>query len=175
MMRLIKFLAYFLVLLALIIVFLPKINLFYAAEIMMKENKLFVSDEEVLDKGYALELRNAKLSYESLSLAEIDSITLSPWILYNALSLNNIHVNEGFSDFLPQEIQEIKIEHIIYDPTNITLRGDSEDSYIYGNIDLLEKVLVLHLRLGAKSEKKYKAMLGKLSKEEGGYVYEYKF
>lgn len=175
MMRLVKLLSYVLVMLALIIIFLPKTNLFYAAEVMMKENKLFISDEEVLDKGYSLELKNAKFSYESLSLAEVDSISFSPWIFYNVLSLNNIHVNAGFSDFLPQEIEKIRIQQLIYDPTNIMLRGDSEDSYIYGNIDLVERVLVVHFRLGAKSEQKYKSMLGKLSKEEGGYVYEYKF
>lgn len=175
MRRIVKFLSYLIVMLALIIIFLPKTNLYYAAEILMKEKNLFVSDEEVLDKGYSLELHNATFFYESLSLAEIDSIKLSPWIFYNALSVKNIHVNDGFSDFLPLEIQTVKMEHFIYNPTNIRFRSDSDANYIYGNIDLLERVLVAHLRLDAKSEEKYKAMLGKLSKEEGGYFYEYKF
>ncbi len=170
-----KLLAYFIVMAALLIFFMPKVNLYYALERLMKERNIYISDEQVYDQGFSLELEKSNVLFDKLSLAEIDTIKLSPWLFYNALSLDNIHVNEGFEDFLPQKISRVSIEHFIYNPTHISLRGDSEDSFFYGDVDLIERVITIHLRLGDKSEKKYRLVLQKLIKEEGGYLYEYKF
>jgi len=175
MKKLLKLLVYMVVMLALILFFLPKINLYYAAEGFMQEKKVFISDENIADRGFYLELNNANFLFDKLELAEVEKITVSTLLFYNALSIDKIHVNEGFSDFLPLEIETISAEHAIYNPTHVTLKGESEDSYFYGDVDLIERVLNIHLRLGAQSEKRYKSMLGKLTKEEGGYVYEYKF
>lgn len=175
MKKIMKFFIYLLLMLALIILFLPKINLYYAAEVLMKEKNIYISDEDIMDKGYSLELVNANLLFENLALAEVKKIELSFLVLYNVLSLDNIHVNEGFSDFLPQEIKSVRLEHFMYDPMMIKLKGESGESRVYGDIDLLDRVLTLHLRLDAKSEKKYGALLSKLTKEEGGYIYDYKF
>ncbi len=170
MKKILKSFMYLLILIALVIFFLPKTNLYYAAEILMKENHLFISDELVLDKGYALELKNSKLLFDNLDLAEVESIELSPWIFYNTLRLENIRINEGFSDFLPAEIRSVSVQHLVYNPLKLILRGDSDDSFFFGDVDLLERVLVIHLRLGTQSEKKYSNLLGRLNKEEGGYI-----
>lgn len=69
MKKIMKFFIYLLLMLALIIVFLPKINLYYAAEVLMKEKNIYISDEDVMDKGYSLELSNANLLFENLALA----------------------------------------------------------------------------------------------------------
>ena len=175
MKKLIKFFSYVLVMLSLLIFFLPKINLYYAAEALMKQKNVYISDEEAFDKGFTLELKHAKVFFDKLALADVESIRVSPLFFYNVLNIDNIHVNEGFSDFLPQEVKNVRVEHFIFNPVKVKFRGESEDSHFYGNVNLLKRMLSVHIRLGVISEKKYGTMLRKLTKEEGGYLYEYKF
>ena len=175
MKRLMKILAYLFVMMALLILFLPKINLYYAAEGVMKEQNVYIADEEVHDSGFSLDILNAKIFFDKLELMTVEEITLSPWVIYNVVSLNTVDINEGFSDFLPQEISSLKAEHFVYNPLHIKLSGESTDSFFFGDVDIMQRVISLHLRIGAQSEKKYKTLLRKLTKEEGGYYYEYKF
>jgi len=175
MKRFVKILAYICTMVALLILFLPKTNLYYAAEGLMQEKNIYISDEEVHDSGFSLELINAMIFFDKLELMKVENIKLSPWIVYNVVSLNTVDINEGFSDFLPEEISSLKVEHFFYNPTHIKLSGESTDSFFFGDVDILKRVLSLHLRVGAKSEKRYKVLLEKLTKEEGGYYYEYKF
>lgn len=175
MKKVMKFFSYLVLMLALLIFFLPKLNLYYAVEAILEKKKVYISDEEVLDRGFSLELRQAKLFFDKLPLAEIERIQLLPLVFYTTFDLTNIRINEGFSDFLPQEIHSVHVEHLFYNPMKVKFKGTNEDSHFYGNIDLLERVLSVHLRLSAKSEQRYATMLRKLSKEEGGYFYEYKF
>jgi len=174
MKRLVKGFIYLMVMFVLLMFFLPKVNLYYAAEELMQKQNVYISDEEVYDNGFSLELLNAKVFFDKLELMQVNTINLSSWFVYSSVNLEVIEVNEGFSDFLPSDINAIKAEHFIYKPTHIALSGESQDSFFYGDVDLIEKTVKIHLRVGAQSEKRYKTLLRKLNKEEGGYVYEYK-
>lgn len=175
MKRLMKFLAYLVIMFALLLLFLPKVNLYYAAESLLKEKNVYISDENIYDSGFSLELTNAKFFFDKLELMKVEKIKVSPWVFYNTVKLDSIEVNEGFSDFLPQDISSVKAEHFFYNPTHILLSGESTDSFFSGDVDILKRVVAIHLKLSEKNEKRYKAFLKKLTKEEGGYYYEYKF
>ncbi len=175
MKTLLKIFAYLLVMLALVIFFLPKVNLYYKAEEFMLRQKLSISNELVRDSGVTLEINNGDILFDKLALAHIDSVCLSPWLFYNRIRFQNIHVNEGFSDFLPEEIEDIVLRHVVYNPTKVELSGKSGKDLVYGEVDLLERVVRIHLQLESRSEEKYRSMLARLNKEEGGYLYEYKF
>lgn len=175
MKRLIKALAYLVVMLILLVLFLPKVNLYYAAEELMQKQNIYISDEEVYDTGTALELVDSKVFFDKLELMKVDTINISSWLIYSSVKLENIEINEGFSDFLPSDISSIEVKHFFYNPTHINLSGESQDSFFYGDVDLMEKKVLIHLRVGVQSEKRYKTLLRKLNKEEGGYYYEYKF
>jgi hypothetical protein len=175
MKKVMRLLAYTVTMFALVLLFLPKVNLYYAAEGLLKEKNVYISDEDVYDSGFSLELTDAKFFFDKLELMKVEKTKISPWIVYNALTLDFIEINEGFSDFLPQDISSVKAEHVFYNPMHIQLSGESTDSYFTGDVDILKRVVTLHLKLGAISEKKYKTLLKKLTKEDGGYYYEYKF
>ncbi|PHR54593.1 MAG: hypothetical protein COA44_12590 [Arcobacter sp.] len=175
MKKLAKGLSYLIVMFILLLLFLPKVNLYYAAEKLMQKQNIYISDEEVYDSGFTLELSGAKIFFDKLELMKVDKIDLSSWLVYSSIELKNIEVNEGFSDFLPSDITSIEAEHFFYKPMHISIKGESQDSSFYGDVDLIEKQVLIHLRVGAKSEKRYKTLLQKLNKEEGGYYYEYKF
>ena len=172
-----KFFAYAFLILALIIVFLPKVNLYYAAEKLMKDKNIYITGEEFYDNALSFDIFNARVYFDKLELMKVDKINLSPWVFYNALEFDHIDINEGFSDFLPQDISSIKVEHFFYNPLHIKLSGDSSDSFFDGDIDILNRVVGIHLNVGVKSEKRYKTLLKRLKTEatEGGYYYEYKF
>ena len=175
MKRLAKGFAYLMVMFILLVFFLPKVNLYYAAEEIMKKQNIYISDEQVNDTGFSLELVDAKVFFDKLELMKVDKINLTTWLFYSSVNLDVIEVNSGFSDFLPSDINAIKVEHFFYNPTNVSLSGESQDSFFYGDVDLIKKSVIIHLRVGVKSEKRYKTLLRKLNKEEGGYFYEYKF
>lgn len=175
MKRLLRFLAYLVIMFSLLLLFLPKVNLYYAAENLLKEKNVYISDEDIYDSGFSLELTDARFFFDKLELMKVENIKISPWIFYNALTFDFIDINEGFSDFLPQTVSSIKAEHFFYNPMHIQLSGESTDSFFNGDVDILKRVVTIHLKLGEKSEKRYKTSLKKLTKEDGGYYYEYKF
>jgi len=175
MKKMLKLLVYLSVMLALLVFFLPKVNLYYAAEELMQKQNVYISDEEARDNGFSLELLNASVFFDKLSLMNVGEVKISPWLVYNTVSLKMIDVNEGFSDFLPQDINFLQAQYVFYQPTHIQLKGESSDSFLYGDVDLINRVVSVHLRVGAQSQKRYKKLLQKLKKEEGGYYYEYKF
>ena len=175
MKKLLKYLAYFIAMLALIIFFSPKTNLYYLFEEFAIEQNVYVSDEEASDSGFSLNISNAKVYLDELFLAEAEETTLSMWLVYNSFEATNINMNEGFSDFMPSVIKHIEIKHHVFNPMSLSIAGESGDSFFYGDVDLLERIVQIHLRLGTKSEKRFASSLRALKKEEGGYVYEYKF
>ncbi len=160
---------------ALLIIFLPKINLYYAMEKMMAKKSIYVSDEDLKDRGVSFHIENARVFFEKLPLAQVEAISLKPWILYNSIEVDTIRLNEGFADFLPSKIDKIELKYWVFNPLYLKINGQSKESMFYGDIDLLKRILRIHLRLDAASEKQYKTMLSKLTPEEGGYLYEYKF
>lgn len=170
-----KGILYLLVMAVLLIIFLPKINLYYAAEKMMAKQSVYISDENLKDKGISFHIENASLLFEKLPLAQVEEISLRPWILYNNVTVDTIRLNEGFADFLPSEIDKIQLSYWVFNPLHLKINGQSKESLFYGDIDLLKRTLRVHLRPDTASEKQYKSMLSKLTPEEGGYLYEYKF
>jgi len=174
MKKLLKFLAYVVVMLALLIFFSPKTNLYYLLEEFAIEKNIYVSDEKVNDSGFSLNIFNAKVYLDELFLAEAEETSISMWLVYNSFEANNIDLNEGFSDFMPSVIKHIEVKHHLFNPMSLSLSGESGDSFFYGDVDLFERVVTIHLRLGAKSEKRFATSLRALKKEDGGYVYEYK-
>ena len=172
---LLKILAYIAVMLLLIIFFSPKINLYYQLEVLMQENNIYISDEKVKDSGFSLNINNAKLYLDELFLANAEETSVKTWLVYNSIEAKNIELNEGFAEFMPEHIDTMKVSYHILNPRNILLNAQSEDSFFFGNVDLLERVVQIHLRLGTLSEKKFAMALKQLKKEEGGYIYEYKF
>lgn len=170
-----KGVAYFLVMIALLIIFLPKVNLYYALEKEMSKQSVYVSDEKLHDLGISFHIDNASVLFDKLLLAKVEQIRIRPWIFYSSIEADAIQINKEFEDFLPSEIKKFEINYWVFNPLYIKLKGESEESFFYGDVDLLKKTLRIHLRLGNKSEKKYHAMLSRLTPEEGGYLYEYKF
>ncbi len=175
MKKLLKSLLYLTTMLALIIFFSPKTNLYYLLEEFAMEQNIYVSDEKVIDNGFSLNILNAKLYLDELFLAEAEKTQLSMWLVYNSFEAKNIDLNEGFSDFMPSYIKRVQIKYHIFNPRSLSLSGESSDSFFYGNIDIFKRIIQIHLRLGTKSEKKFAHSLKALKKEEGGYLYEYKF
>jgi len=170
-----KFLAYMLVMLALIIFFSPKVNAYYKLESFLKDKHVFLFDEEVKDSGFSLDLYNAKVYMDELLLAQAGFASVSVWLFYNNFSVEEIKLNEGFSAFLPERIERLTVEHVFYNPTKVSLNGESGGSTFNGEIDLLKRLIVIHLRLDKYAKKKFATSLKQLKKEEGGYIYEYKF
>ncbi len=175
MKKLLKFSTYLVIMFALIIFFLPKVNAYYLLENLVKEKHFYLTDEDAKDSGFSLDIHNTRVFLDELFLAEAKYITLNPWVIYNSIEVENIKLNEGFSAFMPGHIENLKAEYVFYQPTHISLKGKSKKDSFIGDVDLLERKVVIHLHLDFKSEKRFATALKQLKKEEGAYIYEYKF
>lgn len=175
MKKLLKPLIYFHVLIALIILFLPKYNLYYAFEEVLHEQKIYLSNETIIDRGFSLDIQNTDIAFEQLNLAQVDNIKVSIWGFANGVRMENIHINKGFADFLPLEIDKIQVIHLLYNPMILDIKGESSQGFFFGSVDLLERKLLVHVRLDAAAQKKYPGILSRLTSEEGGHYYEYQF
>lgn len=159
----------------LLIFFAPKSNLYYWGEHALKAFNVFISNESVEDSGWRLNIYAAELYFDKLTLAEVDKISLSPWLLYNAIEVEGIHIDEGFVDFLPLEITRLGVAYAIYNPLQATLHGESDAGYFNGEVDLLERTVLIRLHVDQKAQKRYRNALARLKKTEEGYSYEYRF
>ena len=175
MKKLLKPLIYFHVLIALIILFLPKYNLYYALEEVLQEQKVYLSNETIIDRGFSLDVQNPDIAFEQLSLAQVDNIKISIWGFANGVRMENIHINDDFVGILPLEIDKIQVINLLYNPMVLDIKGESSEGFFFGSVDLLERKLLVHVRLDAAAQKKYPGILSRLTSEEGGHYFEYQF
>ncbi len=172
---LLKLLLYPIVFFELLVFFAPKVNLYYWGETFLQTRNVFISDEVIEDSGWQLNLSSAELFFDKLSLARLDVVTLSPWLLYNTLKVEGIHIDEGFTDFMPLEVKTLEVTYAVYNPMKITMNGESDSGYFNGEVNLLERQVSIRLFATDKAQKRYANALARLKKSGEGYVYEYRF
>ncbi len=175
MKKLLKLLIYFHVMIALIVLLLPKHNLYYAFEELLQKEKVYLSNETIIDRGLSLDIQNPEFVFDKLNLAKAENVKVFSWGFINGVRFENIYINEGFSDFLPLEIDQIQIIHFLHNPMVLDIKGESSEGFFFGNIDFIQRKLFLHIRLETVAQKKYPSILSYLNSEEGGYYYEYQF
>lgn len=162
------FLIYSIVFILATIYFSPKESLYFTLEKTFKSNGIIISDETIKDNGFSLNMNNAKLYLKTIESADIKSMKLSSFVLYNSLNISDIKLSSLYKSYMPLHINNINLTYTIFNPLNINIQangefGESESSFNLSDLVLHVKLIPSQLML-----RKYKQSLKDYTKNENG-------
>lgn len=172
MVKILKLFAYILFFALALIYFIPKVSLYYYAEKELLQEKIILSGEESVDSGFWLQLHHATLSYDSIQSANIQSINMKMFLLYNSISVKNIELSSMASSFVPLNVESVDITYTIFNPLKIVAKASGEFGEANAEVNILDRNITIVLRASELMKKKYKSTLRNLYKNEDG-EYEY--
>ena len=156
--------------------FTPKENLYYFAEEQLKPFGVVVGYEEAVDHGFRLEILHSKLYVQKIKSADIASITVGIFGLYNAVSVDNVVLDKTFEQFFPPLIERVDLHQSIFSPLHLNAEAIGDFGEAEATVNLLDRNVSVILKPSKLMLSRYKSTLKQLKKsKEGDYSYEYKF
>lgn len=168
MLKTLKLLGYTLFFILLLIYFIPKESLYYFVEKELQKEQVVLSDEEIVENLFSLELRGAKLSYRTIESLEVEMISVDIFLLYNSISLEGIKLSSTASSFVPLHLKKIDFSYTIFDPLVVSAKADGEFGEAEGEFNILDRNITMVLTPSKLMLKNYKSSLKNLSKNESG-------
>lgn len=156
----------------LVIIFLPKANLFYFAEKELSKQRIVLNDEKLSDFLGFFKVDGAKVYYDGLHVGDIDDINFIFTIFYNHISLNEANFNDNLRQFIPKEIKNLTVRGTILFPVRLFISGDGDFGEISGHVDLYNKKVKLKLYPQKDFVKRYPAIAQQFKKIKDEYIYE---
>jgi len=173
--KLAKGFLFFIALLMLIIIFLPKKNLYYLLETELLKHKVIISDETTEDMYAYLDIKSGTIYYDGIEAGLVGEIKVFPFLFANLVNINNASFSNELSNIIPQKIENLKIYYTLIDPLNINIDGNGDFGSIFGFINISSRELFLELTPSEVMHTKYRGILQKFKKVEERYVFSTKF
>lgn len=168
-----KFLAYSLFFVLALMYLMPKAGIYYFLEEQIKPYSVVINNESVKESGLGLEITDATVFVQSIDSAQIGSIEVNLFALFNTIDINDIALSSVAAAVMPVHIQEVHIRYSILNPLKITIYGEGEMGIFHAAFSPLDRVLNVNLKPSDLMLKNYKNSLLNLKKsEKGEYVYE---
>jgi hypothetical protein len=146
-----KSLSVFILFVYMLLIFLPKENLYYLALEKLSAYKIELTNTKVQDKYVSLALENTNIKYEKIKVGSIDNIEIKSLLFKTTINIKNLKVQKSLKKFLPYDMKSIEIIHSILNP------------------------LVIDIKLSKQFKINNKEIMKYLTKTQTGYRYEYKF
>ncbi|MDD5053095.1 MAG: hypothetical protein PHO27_10230 [Sulfuricurvum sp.] len=157
-----------------LILFLPKVNLYYMAEKALASAHLYLNDEIFSNRLIYLDVENATLLLDTTRIGSIEKIRLVPFVIFNNINITNVKFSGEFASLFPDGIDNIALTYTFFHPLNIDVQGVGGFGPVHGNIDLSEHHLTLIFE-PTQTMRQYPLLLAKLRKSDKGLVYETSF
>ena len=156
--------------------FTPKQSVYYFIEKELKTYDVIISNEEVKDNGFTLNLENADLFVKSIKSASAKAVNVKVFVLYNSITLNDITLSNFAASFVPLKIDELSVAYSLLNPLKIKAYGIGEFGEAGAAFNLLDRTLHIEIEPSDKMKKEYKNSMRQLKKsEDGGYSYDQTF
>ena len=173
-MKLFKYLFYLFAFIYLLLFFLPKSELYYKSEELLSKKEIYINDEIVKEKPFGLNIKGAKVIYESLLVGGIKEIDADIFLFYNSLELKGVNLRVGALKFIPKNAKEIKITYSIKDVKRVYFSAISDIGEIKGSFNLFKQKISVFLK--RKKGARYNEILRYFKKDKKGeYRYEKTF
>ncbi len=171
-MKILKKIGWIFLFLYLVIIFLPKENLFYLGEKELSKYNIILNNEKLSDFLGVFSAKDMDVYYDGLNVGNIKDVNVLCAILYNQISINSANFNDNLRQFLPQEIKKISIKASALFPVRLFLDGDGDFGQISGYVDLYNKKIKLTLHPQENFVSKYPAIAQQFKKDKDEYIYE---
>lgn len=176
MVRVLKVVGYFSFFLLALMYFMPKVSSYYYLEQELEKYKVVLSDEEVVDNGFSLQLNHVEVSFDSIESASIQSANVKLFIAYNSIHIQNITLESIVSSFFPLHIKDAKISYSIFEPLKVIAKANGDFGSASAEIYFLDKNISAIIRPSKLMSQKYKRTLSMMKKQANGeYVYDKTF
>ena len=149
--------------------FAPKIELYYLLEKSLKEKKIIISNETIIDTWYGIKIQNADLYIDEAIIANIGELSFNFFFFYNTLKINNIQMDETLSTLAPKEVSNLDAVYSVLDPLKIKIDGEGSFGILNGTVELIKRKIEILFPV-PKDLKTIKKFLKK--DKEKGWIYE---
>ena len=175
MKKLFKLFIYLLFFLSFVLILLPKESIYNLLEQELSKQNIIISDEKRDEKLFSLDISDAKVYYQGIEGTNIDSISFFSSIFYSKVEVNDMKLLQSLASFFPPVIKRIELKHSLLDYRNVNIYSLGDFGVLNGNIDLINRTLILKLEVSSKMKREYSRVLGQMKLEKGIYIYEYRF
>lgn len=159
-----------------IMLLLPKINLYYQFEHEIKPYGIILSGEQLDDKGLWLNIKDATLYVKQIESAHAQNIDVIFLGLYNRIDLKKIALSSTFEQFVPTDIEHLRVRYSVLDPLHITVDAAGDFGTAQAKASLNERTIAVTLQPSKLMKTRFRSTLNRLKKDEtGGYLYESRF
>ncbi len=169
-----KFLAVVFTVYLSLILFMPKVNIWFTLEKALREEGVIISDEKVKDYGLFFSLKDGKLYYDGLKTLDIGSVKVLPFLFFNEITLKNIKSSKETKSLFNLSLSEVDLKNSVLKPFSILIKGEGDMGKFSGSLDLKKRFVKIVLI----PSKKFLAggnLRRYFKKSKEGYVYEYGF
>ncbi len=161
--------------LQLLIIFLPKEQIFNYLIEKAKVYHIVFHSQAIKDKGVKFTLINNRLIYDGLKVASSKDINADLFIVYSTITITNVKLSEIVESMVPDDISIIKFLYSPYMLYHIKFKANGKMGIASGDIDLLHKKIMIDLKPSKLMRTRYSATLRQMKKSNKGYRYVYNF
>jgi len=170
--KFLKFIGYFLFFIFMLIFFSPKENLYYLAEKELAKKSILISKESIKDSGFSFNIKNAHISMQEIESAIVSDLKIDTFLFFNTINISNIAFANTFKNFLPLNIDSVKISYSILNPLNIVIKSNGGFGNMSGTFNISKRVLNLKIKPSKLMKTKYRQTLRNFRKnKDGEYIY----
>jgi len=171
-MRVVSYILTFIIALYLgFILFMPKVNLYYKAEEILKQQGVVIDNEEIRSSITSLKLMHPVAYYQGVDFARASMVNITPLLVINTLEAENIELLSVAKKFLDVSIKNLKATHTLLDPFNVKLTIVGSFGIASGYINLKSRVIHIDII----EPKNINSIRRFLKKGKKGWYYESKF
>jgi len=171
-----RYVFYVMIFLIFMILFLPKMNLYYLGLDKLKTNKIILVSHDIEDKLLSFNMNNVMVNYENKNTVKLNRISLCTYIYISKLEITDITFNDRIKDYIPKNIKKLIITYnLMTNPLKIDIESTFTKGKFFGHVDLLERKVVINLDVSHSFIKDYKDLTKKFTKKGEYYSYEYKY
>ncbi len=175
MKKIFKLLIYVVSFIACTLVFLPKASIYNLLEQELSKQNIIISDEKRDEKLLSLDISDAKVYYQDIEGANINSINFFSSVFYSKIEVSDVKLLQSLASFFPPHIKKVELKYSALDYKNINIYSLGDFGVLNGNINLIDRTLILKLEASNKMKREYSRVLKQMKLDEGIYVYEYRF
>jgi hypothetical protein len=157
-----------------LVLFMPKINLYYTMNDYLKKELITIKQKSIQDRWYKLELKDATAYYDGIKSLLAKEVDIKPWIIYNKIELKEIKPADSLKRFFNFKANKAVITHSLLSYKKAYIEAEGDFGALDGEIDLIGRKIHIHLSPTKRFEKE-QVVREYFKKSKEGYIYESKF
>ncbi|MBD3809333.1 MAG: hypothetical protein IE884_02245 [Sulfuricurvum sp.] len=165
---------YLLYVIVVMIVLIPKKELYFSAEALLQKDEFYLSGETLSAGWFWQDIEHVRVLSGMSALAEIERIRIVPWIVVNDLYFDSIKAVDGFALFFPGQIERARLRYALWNPLNVSVDIDGDFGHAQGSFNLSEGKLLLYFD-ALPQMRRYPLLVSKLRSQGEKLVYERTF